>query len=387
MKKVTNCFLCKKKSQHLITKSKQPTKIFPTKNYKNFSKKNLNVYFCKSCLYCFQYPLPSEKQINKFYKDEQSEYISLVKNPILGAEKEKEKINFIINCVKKNFKKNKLNIVEVGGFDGYIVREVSKKFNAKSFLIEPNKTGANIASKENIIVKNSYLEKNSIQNMQGLFDVVICKHVIEHVKYLDAFVRNLKKLLNKNGILIIETPDLNMIFKKSLTREFILQHLHYFSIFTLKKIFKDFSILNYRTTKQENSLIVAFSQNQKKKIVKKYNLNKKIFLKNLKKNIVSLNSFCKKNFKKNVWIYGASSSVNDIFSLYKVKKKFIHGIIDTDINKLKMRLPIQKDLKIIHFSDKTISKSSAIIVVASAKKAVMDNLKNNGFAGPKYLFQ
>ena len=52
-----------------------------------------------------------------------------------------------------------------------------------------------------------------------------------------------------------------------------------------------------------------------------------------------------------------------------------------------MRLPIQKDLKIIHFSDKTISKSSAIIVVASAKKAVMDNLKNNGFAGPKYLFQ
>ena len=113
----------------------------------------------------------------------------------------------------------------------------------------------------------------------------------------------------------------------------------------------------------------------------------KIFLKNLKKNIVSLNSFCKKNFKKKVWIYGASSSVNDIFSLYKVKKKFIHGIIDTDINKLKMRLPIQKDLKIIHFSDKTISKSSAIIVVASAKKAVMDNLKNNGFAGPKYLFQ
>ena len=323
MKKVANCFLCKKKSQHLFTKSKQPTKIFPTKNYKNFSKKDLNVYFCRSCLYCFQDPMPSKKQINKFYRDEQSEYVSLIKNPILGAEKEKEKINFIVNCIKKNLKKNKLNIVEVGGFDGYTVREVSKKFKADSYLIEPNKTGATIASKENIIVKNSYLEKDSIKNMQGLFDVVICKHVIEHVKYLDSFVKNLKKLLNKNGILIIETPDLNMIFKKNLTREFILQHLHYFSIFTLKKIFNDFSILDYSTTKQENSLIVAFSQNknQKSKSIKRNYLNKRIFIRNLKRDIFSLNSFCKKYFLKKIWIYGASSSVNDIFSLYKVKKK------------------------------------------------------------------
>ena len=52
-----------------------------------------------------------------------------------------------------------------------------------------------------------------------------------------------------------------------------------------------------------------------------------------------------------------------------------------------MRLPIQKDLKISHFSDKNILKSSAIIVVASDKKAVMNNLKYNRFIGPKYSFQ
>lgn len=51
-----------------------------------------------------------------------------------------------------------------------------------------------------------------------------------------------------------------------------------------------------------------------------------------------------------------------------------------------MRLPSQKDLKISHFSDKTISKSSAIIVVVSDKKAVMNNLKYNRFIGLKYLF-
>ena len=52
-----------------------------------------------------------------------------------------------------------------------------------------------------------------------------------------------------------------------------------------------------------------------------------------------------------------------------------------------MRLPIQKDLKTSHFSDKTISKSLAIKVVASDKKAVMNNLKYNKLIGPKYSFQ
>ena len=390
MKKIAKCTLCKKPSRHLITKSKQPTKIFPTKDYKNFSKKDLHIYFCKNCSYCFQYPIPSERQIDSFYQDEQSEYTSMINDPILGAEKEQEKVDFIINSMKKNLNtKKKLNIIEIGGFDGYVLREVAKKFKAKKYLIEPNKVGASIARKNNINVKNSYLDDKSIKNMQGQYNVVICKHVIEHVKYLDNFVENLQKLLTEDGILIIETPDLDAIFKKSLTREFILQHLHYFSVLTLKNIFKKLSLVNYSTTKQENSLIVAFTKKYKKEKKIHINLRKDSFLKNLNKKIALLNKFCKNNAKKKIWIYGASSSVNEIFTVFRVKKKFIQGIMDTDMKKIKnkLRIPIQQNLRILFFKNKEILKTSAIIVVASAKKQVLMTLKKYRFKGPRYLFQ
>ena len=178
-----------------------------------------------------------------------------------------------------------------------------------------------------------------------------------------------------------------MIFKKSLTREFILQHLHYFSIKTLNKLFKNFSIKNFKNTKQENSLIVCFSKRKIKSKLKNINLNTQKFFKNLHKRKKQLNQFCEINKGKNIWIYGASSSVNDIFSIYDIKKKNIMGIIDTDLEKTKMRIPIQKDIKIHSLYDKKIKKDSAIIIVATAKNEVLRSLKINKFTGPKYLFQ
>ena len=387
-KKFTKCVLCKGKAEHLITKVKQPTKIFPTKKYKYFFKKNLNIFFCRKCTYSFQFPIPSKKQIKQFYKDEQSEYTSIINNPILGADKEKEKIDFIKKNIKKNISSTKLNIIEIGGFDGYTLKEVSKSFkNSKKYLIEPNSVGGKIAKKNNINVIQSYLDKKSIKNYHNLFDVVICKHVIEHVKDLENFIYCLTKLISNQGILFIETPNLEMIFKKSLTREFILQHLHYFSIKTLNKIFKNLSIKNYKNTKQENSLIVCFSKKKIKSKLKNINLNTQKFFKNLNKQKKQLNQFCEKNKHKNIWIYGASSSVNDIFTIYDIKKKNIMGIIDTDLEKTKMRIPILKDIKIHSLYDNKIKKDSAIIIVATAKNEVLRSLKINKFTGPKYIFQ
>ena len=208
-------------------------------------------------LLLFSASLPNDKMIDKFYTDEDSDisnYTSLIKNPSIGSLKEKEKIDFIINSVKKYFKtKKSINIAEVGGFDGYALYKLSKIFKVKKkLLIEPNKLGSNIAKSKGITVNNSYLDENLVNRYKGNFDLVICKHVIEHVKDYKKFSSNLTRILSSNGILIIETPDLNMIFKKGLTRVFILQHLNYFSIISLKKIFEKLSILKFKTTSQEN---------------------------------------------------------------------------------------------------------------------------------------
>ena len=391
-KKKVVCKICQKKSEFIFLKKKQPTKIYPSRKLSNFKKRDLNIYFCKQCSYCFQHPMPNDKMIDKFYKDEDSDisnYTSLIKNPSIGSLKEKEKIDFIINSVKKYFKtKKSINIAEVGGFDGYALYKLSKIFKVKKkILIEPNKLGSNIAKSKGITVNNSYLDENLVNRYKGNFDLVICKHVIEHVKDYKKFSSNLTRILSSNGILIIETPDLNMIFKKGLTRVFILQHLNYFSIISLKKIFEKLSILKFKTTSQENSIIIAFKNGHNKN--KKINLkmNKNSFKKKLRKDINSLNKFCKNNKDKKIWIYGASSLITDIFTLYNVKKECIAGIIDTDKKKISMRMPVQNDLPILFYKDKKISKKDAVIITTAAKLEVTKLLNKNSFRGPRFFLQ
>ena len=386
------CNICKKKSEFIFLKKNQPTKIFPTQKISNLKKKNLNIYFCKNCSYCFQYPSPSNKQIDEFYKDEYSDlsnYTSLIKNPSIGSLKEEEKIDFIINAIKKIKKtKEPLNVAEVGGFDGYALYKISKKFKTKKkILIEPNKFGTKIAKSKGLCVHNSYLDKFLSKKYNNQFDLVICKHVIEHVKDYQKFSDNLSNILAPDGILIIETPDLDMVFRKGITRVFILQHLNYFSIISLKKIFKNLSLFDYKTTSQENSVITAFKKGKVKEKTINLKIKKKLFKKTLKKSVNLLNIFCKKNNDKKIWIYGASSLITDIFTLYNLKKSQIAGIIDTDKKKTKMKMPVQNKMKILFFKDKKISKDDAIIVTTAAKLEVQKLLDKNSFKGPRFFLQ
>ena len=149
-----------------------------------------------------------------------------------------------------------------------------------------------------------------------------------------------------------------MIFKKGLTRVFILQHLNYFSIISLKKIFEKLSILKFKTTSQENSIIIAFKNGHNKN--KKINLkmNKNTFKKKLRKDINSLNKFCKNNKDKKIWIYDEFVNYWYIYSLQR--KRMYNKVIDT-IKKRYHENASSKWLPIL-YKDK-ISKRAVIIAI------------------------
>ena len=287
-----NCPICLNKTNLFLEKKKQPTKIFPTSNFKGLKKKDLNIYFCEKCQYGFQSPIPNNKQIDQFYLEEQDEYVSLIEKPEIGIDHEIEKINFIKKSIKKQFskKKEKLKIVEVGGFDGFCIKNIFDPKKSEKILIEPIKKCCKIAKKNGLNTINSYLNTNIAKNYKNYFDIVICKHAID-------------------------------LFKKSI-------------------------------------------KNQKK----------------------DLENFIKKNFKKNIYIYGASSVVNDIFSTYRVRREKISAIIDSDRKKEKKRLPIVKNLPIYHIKNDKLDKKSAIIISTVDKKAVKNILKDNNFKSNIFNF-
>tara|TARA_B100001057_G_C22866881_1_gene956946 strand:- start:4665 stop:5837 length:1173 start_codon:yes stop_codon:yes gene_type:complete len=386
-----NCPICLSKTNLFLEKKKQPTKIFPTSNLRGLKKKDLNIYFCKRCQYGFQYPIPTNKQIDQFYLEEQDEYVSLIEKPEIGIDQEIEKINFIKKSINKQFskKKEKIKIVEVGGFDGFCIKNIFNAKKSEKILIEPNKKGCKIAEKHGLTTINSYLNTNIAKNYKNYFDIVICKHAIEHVKNIKLFSKNLIGLLKKGGFLFLETPDLERVIKKGLTRVFILQHLHYFSKKTLEILFDKLILKSYQNNiVEDTSSILLFQKNDKQNIKKfrKLNISVDLFKESIKNQKKDLEKFIKKNFQKKIYIYGASSVVNDIFSTYRLRKEKISAIIDSDRNKEKKRLPIVKNLPIYHIKNDKLDKKSAIIISTVDKRAVKNILKDNNFKSDIFNF-
>lgn len=181
----------------------------------------------------------------------------------------------------KKYIKNK-DILDFGCGNGDFLSLVKKSKISKSF------TGVEI--RNNCIKK---LNKLGIKNIQKIdnerkkFDVIFLFHVIEHLTDPILILRQLKKKLKKNGILIIETPSCNdflLKFKKLENfKNFILwsEHIILYSKTLLNKVlkysgFKNNKVINYQRYGLNNHL--GWFSHESPGYEKKFNnfINKKI---------------------------------------------------------------------------------------------------------------
>jgi len=106
----------------------------------------------------------------------------------------------------------------------------------------------------------------NIENIQYIdehFDIIICSHVLEHVDYIKA-ISNLKKIIKKNGLIILMFPIIQNWEKTYSNSEIIkkndrevhfgqFDHLHMFGRDILK-LFGDNFIVNEKISFGENGI-------------------------------------------------------------------------------------------------------------------------------------
>lgn len=379
------CNICKKnnKLQSFFDFGLFPYANFPVnfnkfKNYlqnRNVNTKlseKLNLQFCSSCNYLQLNKIPNNKILNDVYENFYT-YPSPLKynfNPTRD--------NFFLKILN-NFlnKHNVKNVLEIGCYDGYILKQLQKQ-GYDVIGCEPSK-GALIGKKFNIDIINNFYNKKLFLNKK--FDLVILRHTLEHITNLDKILNDIIYVMHKKSILSIEVPNIEFYIKKGLLEVFSLQHIHYFSSRTFEIIANKFNLKIVKISKTPENIVIFFKKKtdlyKKSLSLVKTNRNKIIFNNfkiKINKNKFEINKIINNYKKDDLVFWGAGGFF--IAATYLYKLPIFHNTFLVDGDKAKQGLFFyEHKIKINQASLKIVRKKKLIIITSYYSNQIIEDIK------------
>lgn len=205
------------------------------------SRETFTIVMCESCGFKFTNPRPEEKDLGKYYKSE--DYVS-------HSNTKKGFINSTYQSVRKYTLLKKLqlisryfktgSILDIGCGTGEFLN-TCKLAKWETIGIEPDEDARKMA------VNNYSLDVRSESELQNIpdssFEIITMWHVLEHVPKLNERVKELKRLIKPNGIIIIAVPNSDSldakIYKEKWAAYDVPRHLYHFNPKDIDTLFKN----------------------------------------------------------------------------------------------------------------------------------------------------
>ena len=196
-------------------------------------------YICKKCGLVF---IPRKNETFQDYYQKDGYY---KESPNIGARKQLISKTHLISIAENKIGEiNKLypypfsketSIIDIGCGYGENVYVLSHRFGCNAIGLEASQEASELGKRLfSIPIETMLLENLSTTR---LFDFIICSHILEHVTDPELFLKNMSTLMQKNGVIYLETPN---IIKPSggFTIEAFLynEHIQTFSVTTLTRL-------------------------------------------------------------------------------------------------------------------------------------------------------
>jgi SAM-dependent methyltransferase len=241
----------------------------------------------------------------------------------------------------ENEKGKNSTILEIGCGKGYFLKKivVDEQERNVGYGFDPSYLGKNQLLDGRLNFKKKFFDSNSTKIKT---DVVVCRHVIEHIPDPIRILKILKNYLSysDNTTLYFETPDVNYILKNSVFWDFPYEHCSYFNKNSISNVFQitgfnvsDIKIVfgkQYMWIKSKHNKEIKLKKRKREglktiELAKKYNiLDKKII------------RFWKDKIKRErgiISIWGAGGKGAMFCYLIDPKKKLFNFVIDINPKK------------------------------------------------------
>ena len=196
-------------------------------------RRDVDLVLCPQCGHVYNQDYdPTKVQYSRGY-DNSLQYSPYFRNYSENVAK------YLINCYEIREK----SILEIGSGNGYFLRLLCGYGNNTGIGFDPGYQPVPDGEDHKIL-----LIKNQFQNQfsPGSFDLIVSRHVLEHLHKPSDLVRDLRELSesDKKTIVYIEVPNLDHIFQTSAIWDIIYEHYSYFSRNSLERLFllHDFEI-------------------------------------------------------------------------------------------------------------------------------------------------
>ncbi len=188
---------------------------------------------CDTCTNIITYPVPDENLLSDIYTNSYQYSVHL-----LIYDEKKMRAKKLSEFIKQKCSKSEhTSALEIGCLYGYLLQCLKADYKVKG--IELDKEAVKYCNGQSLDVKETSVE-DFLSKQNEKFDIVILSHVFEHILKPKDILQGLRKILSKDGKLIISVPNSDSICRKVFRRYWgwwqVPVHINHFNENALRRI-------------------------------------------------------------------------------------------------------------------------------------------------------
>ena len=396
--RINYCRICKnKKLTNLFSLGKLCfTGKFPSEN-QNIKKEPIDLVICNQCELV---QLGHNFDLKYLYGPDYG-YRTGINNTMLNHVK-----NVVQNLSKKTKLKRNDQVLDIASNDGSLLNFYKK--NVVTFGIDP------ILNKYEKLYKNinfkvsDFFSSNKIKKKtKKKFKIITALSVFYDTADPNKFLKDVKTLLKKNGIFLLEFADLASIIKNKMFDTICHEHLEYYSskviinlcskhglkVFDIKSndingASKQYYISHETSIYKENSFILKKIKEEENKLNLSKPITYKKFITDIKIQKKKLVNFLKKERQKGkkIHCYGASTKGNVLLQYYNIKNDLIDFVAERNNKKYSLYTPGSKIKIISEILSRFYKPNYYLVLPWHFKKEILFREKIIRKKGTKFIF-